>query len=389
MLHKAIIFATLLISQNLYADKIDFWDVQRKGANNFNKSPTTEQWFANAKAQGIEWVRLAWGKRRNFLMGSSGNYQGLVEKDLAEIKQTLRYAAKYGIKIVLVPISLPGAQFRQLNGYKNDMRLWTDKKYWGMVAAMWQDLAKEFKETQTVVAYNIFNEPYPEYGTGLAEQTVLGDAERYYTWDAKYKGTPRDLQAFYRRVIAAIRKVDTGTPIMLESGWYSQPNAFVHWEPFNDNGVLYQFHMYEPYAFTSGGNFREKKNWVYPGKVPFGGGTVYWDREALQKYFAPFYQWAAENHIPANRIVAGEFGCMRRNKGCREYLGDMLALLNENKYHWAFYSFQEDEWDGYDYQLGSAGLGWDYWKAVEAGKNPPLPRKDNPLWQVIKQGLDR
>ena len=333
-------------------------------------------------------------KKPGYLMGNSSNYTGLVQKDLNEIKQAVDYAKKYNIKIVLVPISLPGAVFRQLRAGKgNDMRLWTDKKYWKMVAQMWQDLAREFKDNDTVVAYNIFNEPYPEFKTGSIEQGEMGNASRFITWSEKYKGTARDLQAFYEQVVTAIRAVDTETPIMVESGWYSQPNTFVHWTPMKDDKILYQFHMYEPYRFTSGANFRKKWKLSYPGEISQWDSDVkvLWNKETMHKYFTPFYKWIEKYNIPSNRIVAGEFGCMRMNKGCDAYLRDLIDILNAKKYHWAFYSFREDEWDGYDYELGNKPLGWKYWQSVEKGEKPELPykgRENNPLWRVIQNGLN-
>ena len=74
-------FLFITMSGNAIASKIEYWDVQRRGANNFNGIATQEKWFEAAAATGIEWVRLAWGKRRNFLMGSADNYAGLVQKD--------------------------------------------------------------------------------------------------------------------------------------------------------------------------------------------------------------------------------------------------------------------------------------------------------------------
>lgn len=82
-----------------------------------------------------------------------------------------------------------------------------------------------------------------------------------------------------------------------------------------------------------------------------------------------------------------EFGCYRRNVGCRQYLEDLLSLANDLQLHWAFYSYREDEWDGYDYELGEGPMGWEYWQALERGEKPVVPRKNTPLFQVIQQGM--
>jgi hypothetical protein len=76
---------------------------------------------------------------------------------------------------------------------------------------------------------------------------------------------------------------------------------------------------------------------------------------------------------------------MRKNEGAAKYLQDVINFLNMNEFHWAFYSYREDSWDGYDYELGTGALGWKYWEAKEKGENPALPRKNNDLFEVIKQ----
>ena len=56
---------------------------------------------------------------------------------------------------------------------------------------------------------------------------------------------------------------------------------------------------------------------------------------------------------------------MRRLAGCKQYLEDVLTVLDKQQLHWAFYSFREDNWDGMDYELGAAKVPWRYWQAIE------------------------
>ncbi len=375
-----------LLTEALFANsKIEFWNQQRKGANCFNVEPR-EQWFVAARDLGLEWVRLTYskwdGRQRDFLMGDADHFTGIVRKDLAKLTQVLDWAHKHEIKVVLTPLGLPGSRWRQNNNNRPDLRLWQEKAYWRQAAEFWRELATSLKDHPAICAYNIINEPIPEMGTGLAED---GPAERYLSWYKKFKGTSHDLLAFYETVIQAIRARDTETPIMLDAGWYAQPGAFVHWPRIKDDKILYSFHMYEPYQFTSHKNFREKRNISYPGKITYAGKKMDWNRQQIENYFAPFFVWAQTQGIPNNRLVNGEFGCYRRNEGCQTYLTDVIAVLNAHNMHWALYSFREDEWDGMDYELGTRGLGADYWAAKEAGNHPEAPRRDNPLFDVIRR----
>jgi hypothetical protein len=350
----------------------------------------TEQWFREASELGLEWVRLAYDKwdsdHRDFLIGDASNYQGLVNEDLDKLKEAIEWAAKYDIQLVFSPLSLPGARYRQNNDDKPDTRLWEDFAYWQQSIRFWVDLANELKGFDNIVAYNIVNEPHPELGAGVEEHYKPGDVTGFIEWYEGIRGTPRDLYKFYEEVVKAVREIDKEMMIMLDAGWYGQPGAFCYWpSTVDDPNILYAFHMYEPYEFTSNKNFSQKNNYTYPGEIPFGNDTVYWDRETVELYFLPFLEWVKEKNIPTNRIVAGEFGCMRKNKGAEKYLEDVIDFLNSNKFHWAFYSFREDAWDGYDYELGTENLDWKYWQAVEKGETPALPRKDNQLFDVIKQ----
>ena len=367
------------------AEKIAFWDAQRQGANCFNVEPS-EAWFAAAHELGVDWVRLAYAKweghGRDFLMGDADNFQGVVPQDLAKLIEVLDWAQKYEIRVVITPLGLPGNRWMQNNDNQRDLRLWNDKAYWQQAAAFWGELAAALKDHPAVCGYNILNEPTPEMKTGLDEHSSVS---RYEAWYEKHRGTTHDLPAFYDTVIAAIRQVDAETPIMLDAGWFALPRAFAYWPKIDDDKVLYAFHMYEPYAYTNHRNLRREEPYVYPGIIPYGGQAAEWNKVQIERYLASFFDWARAREIPINRLVCGEFGCYRRNPGAAAYLADVLSVLNEHDLHWAFYSFREDGWDGYDYELGTAPMGATYWQAKEAGGNPPLDRRDNPLFDVIKR----
>ncbi|MHB9293958.1 glycoside hydrolase family 5 protein [Hollandina sp. SP2] len=374
------------------SDKINFWNMTpQRGTNCMNEVPT-EAWFRDAKEINVKWVRLVYDKwdaeGRDFLLGNADNYQGLIQKDLHTLKQVLLWADQYDLKIVITPLSLPGCRWSQNNNYQYDSRIWEQYQYQEAAIRFWVDLAEELKSYDCIVAYDIINEPCPELRTGLEEQTKVGDAERFPRWYAQYKDTPHDLYDFYHRIIQSIRQVDRDTPIMVESGFYAQPPSYCEFpDKFSDDAILYSVHVYEPYAFTSNGNFRNGAKYAYPSTIPFGDGMVLWNKNTMLAYFEPFEHWIKIHTIPLNRIVVSEFGCMRRNPGAEHYLSDMVSILEDKKYHWAFYAFREDGWDGYDYEIGTKALPWTYWQARERGEFPSPPREDNPLFAIIKKRL--
>ncbi len=107
----------------------------------------------------------------------------------------------------------------------------------------------------------------------------------------------------------------------------------------------------------------------------------------MARYLRQPLDWAETMKVPRERLVVAEFGCMRRLPGCRQYLEDVLGVLERNRLHWAFYSFREDNWDGMDYELGSTKVPWRYWQAIEQGAPDPLPRKATAEFEPIRKRL--
>ncbi|QND52476.1 glycoside hydrolase family 5 protein [Phyllobacterium sp. 628] len=371
------------------ADLMRFWDTPQHGGNSFNRLPPDQAYFDALKSYGASWVRLSYDKwkpaKRDFLMGDADHYEGIPASDLATLKAALDRADKAGLKVVIAPLSLPSMRWAQNNNGKFDDRLWQDKAKWQQAVQFWHDLALALKDHPAVAAYNIINEPAPEKMGGVAEHASAADLQAWYK---KQQGGSRDLIAFYNTVIAEIRKVDPVTPVMADAGWYAAADAFNYWpKPLDDEKVLYSFHMYEPYDATSAPNIKRKKPYLYPGEVPFAGSTVNWNARKVADYLAQPVDWAKAHSIPLNRMVAGEFGCMRMLAGCKTYLDDVLTVLDKDQLHWAFYSFREDSWDGMDYVLGSQKVNWKYWEAIDANEPDPVKRKATPEFEPIRKRL--
>lgn len=378
-----------LLSNVQAADLIKFWETPRHGGNSFNRLPPDQAYFDALHAYGASWVRLSYDKwkheGRDFLIGDADHYSGLMQKDLATLKAVLDRAQKAGLKVVIAPLSLPGMRWAQNNGNQFDDRLWQDKDYWAQAARFWADLAAALKDHPAIAAYNIINEPAPEKKGGIAEHA---DPAAMQDWYGKQAGGARDLPAFYETVIKAIRQVDAVTPVMADAGWYAAADAFSYWpRPLGDPRVLYSFHMYEPYAATSAPNLKREKPYAYPGEVPFGEKSENWDAARVAGYLQQPLDWADKHGVARNRVVAGEFGCMRRLAGCKQYLEDVLTTLDAGKLHWAFYSFREDSWDGMDYELGSNKVNWKYWEAIDAGQPDPVKRSATPEFEPIRKRL--
>jgi endoglucanase len=365
-----------------------FWERQRKGANCQNQRVGPEYWKAAADV-GLEFVRLlpdAWPTRnRDFLMGSADGFTALDERDLAVLVRALGDAHAAGVKVVLAPISLPGARWKQLNGGKDDGRLWRDAAFQGQAEAFWRQLAGRLRGHPAIAAYNPLNEPHPERAFGFEAPGDEGFAE----WHARAKGTPADLDAFNRRMVAAIRSIDPDTPILLDGWFYASPAGLSLLEPVEAEGILYSFHFYDPWEYST---FRVNQGrWSYPERLPGPGGkAVRGGADAMREQVAPVLRWARARGIPASRIAAAEFGVDRRVGGAQAYLENLVRVLNEHGWHWAFYAFRGDgDWTGLDYEIGFDRVDPRIWDAAKRGEDPERykRRHDNPLWQVLRREL--
>ncbi|WP_232540742.1 glycoside hydrolase family 5 protein [Lysinibacillus fusiformis] len=382
----------------------DFWNEQRKGTNFMNSTSLPEN-YEEANKFNIEFIRLApdkWAKERDFLfddkpdansnkdflIGNADQYEGIVENDFKMLKEDLDAAYARESKVVLTVLSLPGNRWRQFNNYENDDRIWQDFKYHEQAALFWKDLAVRLKEHPAVVGYNVINEPHPETATGFNNFWT----EDYDRWYNKVENTPADLNRLYGTIVDSIRSVDADTPIILDSGLFATPWAINYLKPIEDNNVLYAFHMYEPYEMTSQ-NRKKGFTYTYPGKVKVGNdqNEKIFDKTSLKDFLEPVADWAEKHNIPNNRIIAEEFGINRMVDGADQYIKDLIDIFNDYGWHWAFYAFREDTWDGMDFELGNKPVKEAYWDAQANGELPDRKaiEVDNSIWDALKKDLNK
>jgi hypothetical protein len=364
-----------------------FWSTQRKGAN-FSNSRPTEAWFQAAHELGLQFIRMSpdlWpAEERDFLIGNADNFVRVNAADLAVLKDTLDTAHKYKLKVVLVMFNLPGCRWKQLNGDRDDGRIWRDESYQEQALEFWKQLALELKGHPAVVAYNPLNEPHPDREFGWEESDLNGFSD----WLEQIRGTAADLNRFNRRIVEAIRLVDPETPIILDGWFYSAPVGFRFLEPVKDANTLYALHNPAPWEFAA---FRVNKGrFSYPDRMPNPDGPEVrkWSVRDLERQIEPVEVFAREYGIVRDRIIASEFWCDRRVPGAAEYFSDLIGIYQTRKWHWAFYAFRgDDAWGGLDYELGTGPLGGKYWEATEQGVDPETlkQRHDNPLWSVLRR----
>ncbi|RTK93497.1 MAG: glycosyl hydrolase [Rickettsiales bacterium] len=380
---KALFFTVILLIPSITfakhnMNKINFWNAQQKGTNIMNLNVTLEDIRA-AKNYGIKFIRLAPDKfissNRDFLIGNADDYRKLIAEDLAKLKEVLDLCQSEGMPVVITMLSLPGSRWKQNNKGKDDLRIWTDKKYQTQAALFWKDLATALKDHPAIVGYNILNEPHPEriFEPDAINISIVNQEE--------VQGM---LYNFYNSIINSIRSIDEHTPIILDSSSYADAKTFQHFKTHKEKNILYSFHIYEPYIYT---NLKTNNGkFCYPGNID---GTK-WDKKELENYVSSIVAFQEANKILSNRILVGEFGGNRITCGLDKYFQDLITIFNTNNWHFAFYAFREDTWDGMDYELGNKKLPWSYWQSIDKGQIPKLERKStHSAFSVIQKDLQK
>ena len=367
-----------------------FFLEQRKGANFFNNIETEER-IIDAKEFGIEFIRLSpnkWmcgsaKKQGDFLIGNTENPIVKPSKeDVTCLKDILDKAQKHNVKVILTMISLPYGRWRQHNKGIQERRVFESFEKQDFAIQFWVNLLKEIGPHPALAGINLLNEASPEKIGLKFKDWYTND---YAKWYKAVEGTPQDINLFNKKAVAQIRTVNKNIPIIIEGGFYATPYAFKILKPIDDENILYSAHTYEPFAYTNKSN---KGKYKYNSPVPIGEEgyrEIILNKKNIEKLLQPILDFQKKYNISSNKIIISEFGIYRTNPDAALHLKTLIEIFKQNKWHFAFYSFREDAWDGMDYELGTGKLKENYWNSIEKKKMPDYtPYKNNELILILK-----
>ena len=174
------------------------------------------------KNDGFNSVRIAIDYA--FLFEPSDLIQELevVEHNFEILDRIIEVCAKHQLYVIVDLHAAPGGQTgTNIDNSKNDHPdLFVSELYQLQTIYVWKTIASRYKKEQYIGAYDLLNEPLPD-------------------WQAKYNDL---LVPLYKRIIEAIREVDKNHLITLEGlHWSTDLSCFT--ELLDDN-LLLQFHKY-------------------------------------------------------------------------------------------------------------------------------------------------
>lgn len=178
----------------------------------------TDADFALIAASGFDHVRLPINSRG--LFDADGRF---VEEGFELIDRAVGAAERHGLRTLLDLHGAPGGQTgTNIDDSANGIpELFMDDSYRAQTIALWRELARRHRDRESVLGYDLLNEPLPN------------------EWQHRYED---ELVALYRDLTAAIREIDDTHLIMYEgSHWATNPSPLR--QRFDENQVL-QFHRY-------------------------------------------------------------------------------------------------------------------------------------------------
>jgi endoglucanase len=225
------------------------------------------------------------------------------ETGFERVDEVVAWAARYGIYVIL---DLHAVQGWQNRGWHADnatgaAHFWGDKGFEDRAVALWETLARRYRDEPWVAGYNVMNEPDTD--------------------DARW------LNHYYRRVVAAIRAVDPGHIIFLEGNRYS--TDFSELEPPFAENLVYSSHLYVPPGLDL---------IDYPGEAD---GVVY-DRDWVASAFAGRRAFARSHGVPH---LMGEFGPIYAAPELEDarlrLMADMIDVMGEAGDHWTIWTYKD------------------------------------------------
>ncbi|HTY00645.1 MAG TPA: cellulase family glycosylhydrolase [Bacteroidota bacterium] len=172
------------------------------------------------KRSGLNSVRVPFHYR---LLTNEGSADGWNEDGFAVLQRLVHWCTEEGIWVILDMHCAPGGQtgdnIDDSWGYPWLLR---SPNLQDQTVKIWSQLARRFKDEKAVIGYDLLNEPIAAYFDTLSLN--------------------RELEPFYKRIVAGIRMVDSNHVIFL-GGSQWDTNFKIFGPPF-DRNLAYTFHRY-------------------------------------------------------------------------------------------------------------------------------------------------
>lgn len=262
------------------------------------------------------------------------------EKIFSYIDEFIQWCKKYNLNVVL-------NLHKAIGNYcdiKEEVQLLEDKELQNRFIALWQAFESRYSN-ETGIAFELLNEVRdvdPEKWNILADKTVV-----------------------------ALRKLNKTRKIIIGSTCWNNAKTLKHLKLFDDENIIYTFHMYEPFEFTHQRGVLQADTLYYNRIMPYPGDIeryrdyhkeVYSNCNAYQEFekmdisfirnaLKPAVDFTKQN--PDKTLWCGEFGTIRHIdlKWRENWMYDVITVLKENDIPYCVWNYLSTQNDGNRFSL--------------------------------------
>ena len=177
--------------------------------------------LAEMKNQNVNLIRWMlyhtwpWGDETDF-----EEYKEWLNSELDKLDLALEECNRLGIKVAIGLMDVPGE--RNPDG---SQRLFNNMIYNDQYVLVWEQIAKRYNSNPILYGYGLMNEPV------LSKNPIINHIKTQ------------------SKAAAAIRKIDTLTPLIFSSDAWNAPTPFFL-DTVKFENVIYEVHMYQPHKYT-------------------------------------------------------------------------------------------------------------------------------------------
>ncbi len=232
--------------------------------------------------------------------------------------------------------------------YLNDS-VWQDQDAQDAWVAMWAYTAQRYRDNavaSAVVGYDLMVEPNSnEVGShALYDALHIWDPQEFYD---TYGGTLYDWNQLYPRIVAAIRQVDSDTPILIGGNGYSSLDWLPYVEPTGDPRTVYTVHQYQPHKYTH--QDAGVQDCTYPGTcdVDWDDQPEPFDQTWLEGRLSIIDTYKSTHSVP---VAVNEFGAVRWTPNVHTFMDDEMDLFEQRGLNHALWVW-DPAWEPWTQQV--------------------------------------
>jgi len=306
-----------------------------------------KEWNANV----IRWGLIRWKRQVQGDLLDLAAYDQWLDAELKKLDAALPLCEKYGLYVVIDLHSPPGGNMAPGGYIGTRGGLFSNAACQKKFIAVWEQMARRYKNARAVWGYDLANEPIPPRNV---EPGLLFEGVRLQPGSPPLKAEEGldDWDELAERAAKAIRAIDPDRAIIVEPALGFSPKGLKSFRPLDVPNVVYSVHMYDPGSFTHQGvhEQRTKDPWVkkyrYPGEIE----GKRWDKAQLEAALKPAIDFQKNYGV---HLYIGEFSAVRwaPDNSAHRYLQDLIEIFEAHEWDWTYFCFGGG-WNGMSVEHG-------------------------------------